>query len=95
MNTIFSLLRPRILSGINSLRQGNKKNNWGRIFMYSALGIVFWIGTFIIFYHVLLYFQSVQDFGNILAMKLLSMLIMTFFTLLFSATSLIVFLICI
>ncbi|MFZ1036873.1 MAG: hypothetical protein WAU61_11720 [Smithella sp.] len=82
MNTIFSLLRPRILSGINSLRQGNKKNNWARIFMYSALGIVFWIGTFIIFYRVLLYFQSVQDFGNILAMKLLSMIIMTFFTLL-------------
>src|SRR5208337_4469109 len=78
----FSLLRPRILSGINSLRQGNKKNNWARIFMYSALGIVFWIGTFIIFYRVLLYFQSVQDFGNILAMKLLSMIIMTFFTLL-------------
>jgi len=82
MNTIFSLLRPRILSGINSLRQGNKKNNWARIFMYSGLGIVFWIGTFIIFYRVLLYFQSVQDFGNILAMKLLSMIIMTFFTLL-------------
>ena len=82
MNTIFSLLRPRILSGINSLRQGNKKNNWARIFMYSALGIVFWIGTFIIFYRVLLYFQSVQDFGNILAIKLLSMIIMTFFTLL-------------
>ncbi|MGA3280075.1 MAG: hypothetical protein ABSD50_03725 [Smithella sp.] len=82
MNTIFSLLRPRILSGINSLRQGNKKNNWARIFMYSALGIIFWIGTFIIFYRVLSYFQSVQDFGNILAIKLLSMIIMTFFTLL-------------
>jgi len=82
MNTLISLLRPRILSAVNSLRQGNKKNNWARIFMYSALGIVFWIGTFIIFYRVLTYFQSVQDFGNILAIKLMAMIIMTFFMLL-------------
>ncbi|MGD0278517.1 MAG: hypothetical protein ABSC11_04340 [Smithella sp.] len=82
MNTIISLLKPRILSAINSLRQGNKRNNWARILMFGTLGIVFWIGTFIIFYKVLLYFQSVQDFGNILAMKLLSMIIMTFFSLL-------------
>ena len=82
MNTILSLLRPRILSAINSLRPDNKRNHWSRIFMYGTLGIVFWAGTFIIFYRVLFYFQSVQDFGNILAMKLMSMLIMTFFTLL-------------
>lgn len=79
MKTILSLLRPRILSTINSLRPNNEKSNWSRIFMYGALGIFFWTGTFIIFYRVLFYFQSVQDFGNILAMKLISMLIMTFF----------------
>lgn len=82
MNILFSLLSPRILSSVNSLRQGNKKNHWARIFMFGGLGIVFWIGTFIIFYRVLTYFQSVQDFGNILAIKLMSMIIMTFFTLL-------------
>jgi ABC-2 type transport system permease protein len=82
MNTIISLLRPRVLSAVNGLRQGNKKNNWARIFMFGGLGILFWIFTFVVFYRVLTYFQSVQDFGNILAMKLLSMLIITFFTLL-------------
>ena len=82
MNTVLSLLRPRILSAINNLRPDNEKNSWVRIFMYGTVGIVFWIVIFIIFYRVLFYFQSVQDFGNILAMKLISMLIMTFFTLL-------------
>jgi ABC-2 type transport system permease protein len=82
MNTIIVLLRPRILSALNGLRQGNKRNNWARIFMFGGLGIIFWIGTFIAFYRVLTYFQSVQDFGNILAIKLMSMIIMTFFTLL-------------
>ena len=50
--------------------------------MFSSVGAVFWLGTFIMFYRVLLYFQSVQDFGDILAMKLLSMVIITFFALL-------------
>jgi ABC-2 type transport system permease protein len=50
--------------------------------MFGAIGLIFWVGTFIIFYRVLLYFQSVQDFGDILAMKLLSMVVMTFFALL-------------
>ena len=82
MNTILPLLRPRVFSSINSLRRGNKKNNWSRIFMFGTLGIVFWIGIFIIFYRVLSYFHSVQDFGDILAMKLISMTIITFFMLL-------------
>jgi len=82
MNNILSLLRPRILSAINGLRPNNGKSNWPRFFMYGSLGIIFWTGTFIIFYRVLFYFQSVQDFGDILAMKLISMLIIIFFTLL-------------
>lgn len=82
MNHLISLIRPRILSAVNGLRQGNKKNNWARVLMFGSLGVVFWIGAFIASYRVLAYFQSVQDFGNILAMKLMSMIIMTFFTLL-------------
>ncbi len=82
MNTMIDLLKPRILSAMNNLKRGNKKNYWSRIFMFGSLGLFFWIGIFIIFYRVLLYFQSVQDFGDILAMKLLSMIVITFFILL-------------
>jgi ABC-2 type transport system permease protein len=82
MNIIFSLIRPRLLSVVNSLKTGNKKNNWMRIFIFSLIILLFWSGTFVICYRVLIYFQSVQDFGNILALKLLSMVVMTFFALL-------------
>jgi ABC-2 type transport system permease protein len=82
MNRTFILLRPRLLSSINTLRPGNKKNNWISIAMFGGAGLVFWSATFIICYRVLLYFQSVQDFGNILAIKLLSMVVMMFFALL-------------
>ncbi|HNY50725.1 MAG TPA: hypothetical protein PLV50_07500 [Smithella sp.] len=80
MNTILSLIRPRVLSSVNSLRQGNKKNNWARISMFGTIGLVFWIGIFVIAYRVLSYFHNVQDFGDILAMKFLSMIIIIFFT---------------
>ncbi len=82
MISVISLLQPRVLSSLNSLKRGNKKNNWSRVLMFGSLGIFFWIGTFIIFYRVLSYFHSVEDFGDILAIKLLSMIIMTFFVLL-------------
>ena len=81
MNAILSLIRPRILSSVNSLRQGNQKNNWSRISMFGTIGLVFWIGIFITAYRVLYYFHNVQDFGDILAMKFLSMIVIIFFTL--------------
>ena len=82
MSKIFILLRPRLLSFFNNYRLGKSNKSWIRLFMFGSIGIFFWIGTFIIFYRVLLYFQGVQDFGDILAMKLLSMIIITFFALL-------------
>jgi ABC-2 type transport system permease protein len=82
MSKIIILLRPRLLSFFNNYRLGKKNKSWIRLFMFGSVGGVFWIGSFIIFYRVLLYFQSVQDFGDILAMKLLSMIIITFFALL-------------
>jgi len=82
MKTIIALLKPRLLSSLNNFRPDNKKNIWIRIFIFGAIGLFFWAGTFFACWRVLLYFQSVQDFGNILALKLLTMVVMTFFALL-------------
>jgi len=82
MKAIAVLLKPRLLSSVNSLRPEYNKNKWVSIIVFLTIGLLFWSGTFIICYRVLLYFQSVQDFGDILAMKLLSMVVMIFFALL-------------
>lgn len=82
MKTISPLLKPRILSAWNNLRSGDKRSFRIRFLVFGAIGLLFWSGAFFMCYRVLLYFQSVQDFGNILAMKLLSMVVMTFFALL-------------
>jgi ABC-2 type transport system permease protein len=79
---LLTLLRPRLLSVRNGLRLGPQNNRRPRLFLFTFIGLTFWIGNILIFYRVLTYFQSVQDFGDILSIKLLSMMIITFFTLL-------------
>ena len=53
-----------------------------RYLLFAAIGLAFWIGAFLIFYRVLNYFQGIEEFGDILARKLLSMVLLTFFSLL-------------
>ncbi|HPD56956.1 MAG TPA: hypothetical protein P5294_04765 [Smithellaceae bacterium] len=83
MQSILSvLLRPRLLSTLQGIKPGKKKGNRWRIFIFIFIGAVFWLGAFIIFFRILNYFQSVEGFGDILALRLLSMIVITFFTLL-------------
>ena len=81
-NNVLILLRPRLLSAKNGLKPDKQNNHRMRLFLFLLIGITFWAGAFLMVYRVLTYFQSVQDFGDILAMKLLSMMVITFFTLL-------------
>jgi ABC-2 type transport system permease protein len=53
-----------------------------RLLILGSIGFAFWGGTFIVFYRVLTYFHGVEEFGDILSHKLLSMVVMTFFVLL-------------
>ncbi|HQK99975.1 MAG TPA: hypothetical protein PK090_04335 [Smithellaceae bacterium] len=82
MSGFQTLLRPRFLTALNGLKKDKQNSNRTRLYLFGVIGLVFWVGAFLIVYRVLTYFQSVQDFGDILAMKLLSMMIITFFTLL-------------
>ncbi len=47
-----------------------------------TLGALFWVGIFYLFYRVLSYFQGVEVIGSILAVKLLTMITVVFFSLL-------------
>lgn len=82
MREILTLLKPRFLSFKNRGISGNLKGRRLRFFLFSTIGLVFWGGTFFIFYRVLAYFQGLEELGDILAYKLLSMALITFFSLL-------------
>ncbi|HDQ04909.1 MAG TPA: hypothetical protein ENN23_10210 [Deltaproteobacteria bacterium] len=81
-NDLLTLLRPRLLSVFKSLKPSKTGKSWAKVFIFSFIGLLFWSGSFFIFFRVLTYFQSVEDFGNILALKLLSMMMIIFFALL-------------
>ncbi len=82
MNELFALFWPRILSFRNGSFSRNAGNRRIRYLLFAAIGLAFWVGAFLIFYRILNYFQGIEEFGDILARKLLSMVLLTFFSLL-------------
>lgn len=58
------------------------KNASIKALLLFVVGMLFWTGVFIVFYRVLAYFQSIDVFGSFLASKLLSMVLLTFFSIL-------------
>ena len=82
MNGVFTLLRPRLLSFRNGWASREAESRNIKWLLFGLIGLVFWMGIFFVFYRVLKYFQGVEGFGDILAYKLLSMVLVTFFALL-------------
>jgi ABC-2 type transport system permease protein len=78
MKDVLTLLKPRLWSLNNRRASGRRKT----FLLVGLVGLAFWIGIFAIFYRVLIYFQGVEGFGDILASKLLSMVLVTFFAIL-------------
>jgi ABC-2 type transport system permease protein len=82
MKDVITLLKPRFLSYKN---HGTFKNDSGwryRFALFGSIGIFFWGGIFIVSFRVIGYFKKIEGLGDILAYKLLSMVLLTFFSLL-------------
>ncbi len=81
MHEILSLLRAKILTYKNTSSRGGKRKLL-RYGVFLTMGLLFWLGTFLIFYKVLSYFSGIQVIGTLLSSKLLSMVFLAFFSLL-------------
>ena len=82
MKEILVLLKPRLWSFRNGLSASGIRDKKLKFILFGTIGLAFWIGIFLIFYRVLTYFQGAEAFGDILAYKLLSMILVIFFSLL-------------
>lgn len=81
MRDLALLLSPRIRGALNGIRLSGaraRKRTW----ILGGAGIVFWLALFLLSARVLRYFQSVDMIGDVLAYHLLSMVLLTFFSLL-------------
>ena len=86
MNEVLTLLKPRIWPlRKRGLRKANG-NSRARFLLLGAIGLLFWCGIFAVSWRVLIYFKGIEDIGDILGYKLLSMmLVVSFALLLFSS----------
>ncbi len=79
MNQILLLLTPRRRSLGNVFRDPGHRIKTA---FFAGVGSLLWIGLFMASHQVLAYIKETEDIGDLLAFKLLSMMLLTFFSLL-------------
>lgn len=82
MNHTIILLKPRIFTLKNRTSSTHRDAGFNIWLVIAGMGILFWSGIFAVSIKVLSYVTSIEGLGNILAYKLLSMLLITVFSLL-------------
>jgi len=83
MHDILTLVRPRVLSFKNaSFFRGKKQGSLMKLLLFGGIGLTFWGGIFAVSFRVLHYFKGVEELGDLLAFKLLSMILITLLSLL-------------
>lgn len=81
-NDILTLIKPRWWTIKNQGRAEKTGNNKLKFIIICIMGATFWVGALLISLRVLGYFSRIEQLGDILAWKLLSMVIITIFSLL-------------
>ena len=82
MNEILTLLKPRVWTLTNRSLKKNARGGLLKLFLFGIIGLLFWIGIFAVSLRVLTYFRGIEEIGNILGYKLLSMILIVSFALL-------------
>ncbi len=77
MHTIATLLKPRFWTFTKGGTKSNRRRSVLRLFIFGTVGLLFWGGIFAIALRVLKYFKNIDEIGDILAFKLLSMVLIT------------------
>jgi len=82
MKDILTLLKPRIWPLANRSVRRNAPGSLLKLFFFGTIGLVFWLGIFMVALRVLTYFKGIEEIGDILGYKLLSMILIVCFALL-------------
>jgi ABC-2 type transport system permease protein len=82
MHDVRLLLAPRTLPVLRRRWSCGSGGGRGRLITLGIVGTLFWCGFFGISWRVLRYFKGIEDIGDLLAYKLLSMILVVSFALL-------------
>jgi ABC-2 type transport system permease protein len=70
------ILQPKRITALRRMRKHG--SGGGKTLTLAAVGAVFWLAAYGIIYRILRYFQGVEDIGDLLAAKLLGLILLTF-----------------
>ena len=71
---LWTVLTPKWRSALARARQ--KQTSAGKVVLLAVIGLAFWMGVFGIAFRVLRYFRGVEDIGNLLAGKVLGVILL-------------------
>jgi ABC-2 type transport system permease protein len=80
MQSLVRLLGPKWRTAVTRLRQGQGGSS--KALVVASVGLVFWLAVFGVLYRVLGYFRGVEEIGPLLAGKLLSLMLLSFLSIL-------------
>ena len=81
MNKIITLFKPRLWSIRNPLVLKPQKGRFLKVGVFGFIGLCVWGGIFAASLRVLNYLKGVEELGDLLSLKLLSMILITVFSL--------------
>jgi ABC-2 type transport system permease protein len=78
---LWTLLTPKWRSALARSKQ-EQTDSRARVLLLSLIGLVFWIAVFGIAFRVLRYFRGVEEIGNLMAGKVLGVILLAFLSIL-------------
>src|SRR3954454_19538996 len=78
---LWTVLTPKWHSALGRLRQ-EQSGSGGRALLLGLVAVVFWAAVFGVAYRVLRYFRGVEDIGNLMAAKVLGVILLAFLSML-------------
>ena len=79
--SVWNVLTPKWRSAFARLRE-EQNGSGARAILLGLVALVFWVGVFGIAYRVLRYFRGVEDIGNLIAAKVLGIILLAFLSIL-------------
>ena len=80
MRSLLQILAPKWRTALTRFKQGQGGSS--KALVIGTVGLVFWLAVFGVLYRVLSYFRGVEEIGPLLAGKLLSLVLLSFLSIL-------------
>ncbi|MBI1722324.1 MAG: hypothetical protein HYR48_00275 [Gemmatimonadetes bacterium] len=76
--TLTHVLQPKWRTALTRMRQERESGGRGKLLVLATVGLIFWAAVFGVLFRVLGYFKGVEEIGALLAGKLLSLVLLSF-----------------